>query len=46
MGVSAAVALIFLAVLDYLYQKFDYEKIFACQNRTSKTNTKKPKAIL
>lgn len=26
MGVSAAIALLFLAVLDYLYQKYDFEK--------------------
>jgi len=41
MGVSAAVALIFLAVLDYLYQKFDYEKNIRMSKQDIKDEYKK-----
>ncbi|MFN2746242.1 MULTISPECIES: flagellar biosynthesis protein FlhB [unclassified Bacillus (in: firmicutes)] len=41
MGVSAAVALIFLALLDYLYQKFDYEKNIRMSKQDIKDEYKK-----
>ncbi|NPC92590.1 flagellar biosynthesis protein FlhB [Bacillus sp. WMMC1349] len=41
MGVSAAVALIFLATLDYLYQKFDYEKNIRMSKQDIKDEYKK-----
>ncbi|EME74278.1 flagellar biosynthesis protein FlhB [Bacillus sonorensis] len=41
MGVSAAVALIFLAALDYLYQKFDYEKSIRMSKQDIKDEYKK-----
>lgn len=39
-GISASVALFVLAVLDYLYQRFDFEKISGCPNRKSRKNLK------
>ena len=40
MGLYAAGALLILAGLDYMYQKFDYEKTCGCPNKTSKMSIK------
>lgn len=40
MGLYAAGALLILAGLDYMYQKFDYEKTYGCLNKTSKMSIK------
>lgn len=45
MAFSAIALLIFLGVLDYLYQKYDFEKIFGCPSKTLKTSIKMSKEI-
>lgn len=46
MAFSAVALLIFLGVLDYLYQKYDFEKTFVCLSKISKMSIKMLKGTL
>lgn len=39
LGLLIGLLLLILAILDYLYQRYEYEKICECPNRILKTNT-------
>lgn len=42
-GIYVSILLLFLAVLDYIYQKYDHEKKSECQNKISKMSIRKQK---